>query len=380
MPPPLKKSRLNDQGFQSAEENTSSVEFNTGFIFNIPFEIWHEIFSHLTSRPIPYCYDFVKCALERKFALRALSQTCRKFRNHFLWEQWNTVEIYPPDQTFPAVFIDQSMIRPFRKTHEILQYKCQGLIQTPELGAYVRKMTVSLETRRCTPEILEDLARCLHSLPNLHTFQITDAPSPMRTRLKNVFSRHRYPKVHTVSIPRFAHHILASFPDVKTIISNRGEGGPFLTPIAKGCFKVENLEGFTPDTQMMRRLIKTVPNLKRIKFVASSDSLDLDILRMLSSFKHLCEIELRAPSNMTPTRINENYRLKVSIEIARKILQSQDRPRLVLHYRPYRSDFIQPWSMELDVYASPVGTHPGRVSATTSRLRTSSLSHGNSRP
>ncbi|KAG5340349.1 hypothetical protein C0989_002079 [Termitomyces sp. Mn162] len=353
MPPPLKKSRLNDEGFQSAEENTSSVEFNTGFIFNIPFEIWHEIFSNLTSRPIPYCYDFVKCALERKFALRALSQTCRK-------SEYDKAYVRQITESF-----DPNLIAITQPSGKRMKY-CNINVKA------------SFKLQNLVP--MSDLARCLHSLPNLHTFQITDAPSPMRTRLKNVFSRHRYPKVHTVSIPRFAHHILASFPDVKTIISNRGEGGPFLTPIAKGCFKVENLEGFTPDTKMMRRLIKTVPNLKRIKFVASSDSLDLDILRMLSSFKHLCEIELRAPSNMTPTRINENYRLKVSIEIARKILQSQDRPRLVLHYRPYRSDFIQPWSMELDVYASPVGTHPGRVSATTSRLRTSSLSHGNSHP
>ncbi|KAG5725126.1 hypothetical protein E4T56_gene10230 [Termitomyces sp. T112] len=101
---------------------------------------------------------------------------------------------------------------------------------------------------------------------------------------------------------------------------------------------------------MMRRLIKTVPNLKRIKFVTSSQSLDLDMLRMLSSFKHLCNIELRAPLNMTPTRINEDYRLKAFIEIARKILQSRDRARLVLHHQPYSNGFLQPWTMESDVY------------------------------
>ncbi|KAG5725125.1 hypothetical protein E4T56_gene10231 [Termitomyces sp. T112] len=216
--PALKKPRPNAEEFQLTEENTSlsrSAESNLGLIYNIPQEIWHEILSHLMSYPVPCCYMPFEYVLKRKSALRALSQTCQKFRNHFFWEQWNTVEIYPPDQTFPAVFIDQCMRRPFRKTHEILQYKCQGLIQAPELSVYVRKMTVSLETRRCTPEILEDLARCLHSLPNLHTFQITHAPSSMTIRLKNLFSGHQCPKVHTVSILRFAHNVLPSFLRLK---------------------------------------------------------------------------------------------------------------------------------------------------------------------
>ncbi|KAG6860384.1 hypothetical protein C0995_011946 [Termitomyces sp. Mi166 len=221
-------------------------------------------------------------------------------------------------------------------------------------------MTVSLESCRCTPEILGDLARCLHTLPNLHTFQITDAPAPMTTRLKVVFSGHQYPNVHTVSIPRFAHNILPSFPEVKTVISTKANGHHFLAPIAKGCPKVESLEGFSPNAKMMQRLIKIVPNLKSIKIVSAVEP---DILDMFSSFKQLCSIDLRAPGGATPTRIHEHPRFVACITIARKILQYRDHPQLRIHYQPFTGILVGPWKIELDVHDSSFRALPGSLSS-----------------
>ncbi|KAG6861053.1 hypothetical protein C0995_004554 [Termitomyces sp. Mi166 len=180
----------------------------------------------------------------------------------------------------------------------------------------------------------------------------------MTTRLKVVFSGHRYPNVHTVSIPRFAHNILPSFPEVKTVISTRANENSFLTPIAKGCPKVESLEGFSPNAKMMRRLIKIVPNLKSIKIVSAVEP---DILEKFSSFERLRSIDLRAPESATPTRIHEYPRFVACIKIARKILQSRDHPQLRIHYQPFAGLLVGPWKIELDVHASSFQALPGSL-------------------
>jgi len=106
----------------------------------------------------------------------------------------------------------------------------------------------------------------------------------MTSHLKEHFEGHRFPAVRKIILPSCAHNILRCCPEVRVVICNKYDGGKLITAISKECKKVEVLEGFIPDENMMKRqlshllhilqlthsnyqgLVKAVPNLRSIKF------------------------------------------------------------------------------------------------------------------
>jgi hypothetical protein len=108
----------------------------------------------------------------------------------------------------------------------------------------------------------------------------------MTTHLKNAFEGRSFPSIQTVILPTHAHEIMRCCKKATTVICNYGDGSQIVTAIAKGNKKVERLEGFSPDENLMKRwsfsnkisvlrlilisltagIVKAVPNLRTIKF------------------------------------------------------------------------------------------------------------------
>jgi hypothetical protein len=106
----------------------------------------------------------------------------------------------------------------------------------------------------------------------------------MTTHLKKSFEGRSFPSIQTVILPTHAHEVMRCCKEARTIICNYGDGSQLVTAIAKGSKKVERLEGFMPDENMMKRwssskigplshltyliagIVKAAPNLRIIKF------------------------------------------------------------------------------------------------------------------
>ena len=107
-------------------------------------------------------------------------------------------------------------------------------------------------TRCSTKTVLPAFARCLDILPNLHTLQILHAHNQMTTHLKKVFEGRSFPSIQTVILPTHAHEIMRCCKQAQTVVCNDGYGSQLVTAIGTGDKKVERLEGFTPDEDLMK--------------------------------------------------------------------------------------------------------------------------------
>lgn len=78
--------------------NNSVGQKDTGPVFHVPPELWFEILSYFPVIPIPTLRIsesplLPPSTLARQDTLRALSQTCRTFRNQFLAQLWERLEV-----------------------------------------------------------------------------------------------------------------------------------------------------------------------------------------------------------------------------------------------------------------------------------------------
>ena len=79
------------------------------------------------------------------------------------------------------------------------------------------------------------------------------AHTQMTTHLKTAFKGRSFPTIQTVILPTHAHEIMRCCKEARTVVCNYGDGSQIVTAIAKGSKKVERLEGFAPDENMMKR-------------------------------------------------------------------------------------------------------------------------------
>ena len=87
--------------------------------------------------------------------------------------------------------------------------------------------------------------RAIEALPNLHTLQILRTHHKISSDLKKAFEGHVFPQVRTISLPTRAHHILRCCPEVRKVICINGMNScSLVSAIAKGCKKVEEVQGF----------------------------------------------------------------------------------------------------------------------------------------
>lgn len=188
---------------------------------------------------------------DRLNVLRALSQTCRTLRAVCLSMAWEDVQ---------ACTWDNREMPVSNYVSYILKKQCYGLMKYPDLACHVkyvclsaalgplpanfdvplrRSVTVSL-LHSPAHYTLKQFARCLESLPNLHTLQILScsySDKPLETEFKNK----TYPTVKTVVLPPIAHPIVSSCFAVDKVYVCRGPGSysKLALAVAANCPYVE---------------------------------------------------------------------------------------------------------------------------------------------
>ncbi|KAG6861052.1 hypothetical protein C0995_004553 [Termitomyces sp. Mi166 len=348
---------------------------NTGGVFELPNEIWLEILSYFPSVRIPTLKISTApllsaSTLEREHTLRALSQTCRTLRVVFLPELWKRFEVcatprrveIPSGTNFNDVQArveDAPSSRQrdyfylsgawYKYIAEALERRSNGIRQSSDLAKYVQTVSVAL-TRCQAVTVLSAFVECLEALPNLHTLQILRAHTQMTTHLKNAFKDLKIPQVHTIVLPNHAHNVLRACPEVRVVMCNYDDGGKLIGAIMKECKKVQVLKGFHPDLNMMKRIVKGVPNLEEIAVECSdvvrssltnplplsylltltqslqSHPIPQKVIEKLSSLKHLRAIELNVSSQLAidiPSGKLYTAELKACVSAAKNILVSK---------------------------------------------------------
>ncbi|KAF5332118.1 hypothetical protein D9611_008037 [Ephemerocybe angulata] len=265
--------------------------------------------------------------LERSDVLRALSQTCRVYREIFLPILYERMEACITPRSGKVAF--------YKHIGETLERKCRGLKKNPALAKMVRTVNVSL-TRYQTTTILPTFVSCLQSLPNLHTIKVLHAHTQMTTAIKKAFSEVSLPSVRTFIGPGMCHELLKTCTEVRTVVCMEEDGSKFVGVMGKNCKNVEEVRGFRLDGNMAKRLVKAAPNLRVLEV---SLGLNNDVLAFLKSFKKLCTIDIGAEwSTLDPDALL----VKDTAELCRAVLKaspSTERKYLRLCYR--RQKFLE---------------------------------------
>ena len=104
--------------------------------------------------------------------------------------------------------------------------------------------------------VLPACVRAIEALPNLHTLQIVRTHDKMSTMLKNAFEGHVFPQVRTITLPSHAYHILGCCPEVRRVICiSRIDSSTLVSAIARGCKKVEEVQGFRGAENVMKSIV-----------------------------------------------------------------------------------------------------------------------------
>ncbi|TFK23292.1 hypothetical protein FA15DRAFT_594422 [Coprinopsis marcescibilis] len=196
--------------------------------------------------------------LERTDALRALSQTCTRWRIVFLPMLWETMEV--------------SVLRNpgghwYKGISEALQRKCLG-VADPEMDkvAGLVRLVCSVNT------VMPAFAEGLKALTSLKTLNIHFAHTEMMNMFKKGFEGKSFPSIETVILPTQAYPVLRACPSARTVICNHGDGSQLVTAIRDCCKHVEVLEGRFGSKNVLQRIVKATPNLRELRLTAWAES------------------------------------------------------------------------------------------------------------
>ncbi|KAF9482367.1 hypothetical protein BDN70DRAFT_829306, partial [Pholiota conissans] len=187
-------------------------------------EIYLEIMSHLPAFPLPTDHNDEDIALygDRRLALDALSQTCRSLRRVFLRYRWQRIEVYQrmslgrkplPKIRYKNQNLDQKAISNTKRyVVELLRQLETVTIREPALAELVNVMDIIVADY--SPDtVLEELARCIALMPNLHTVQIYfDINNSHLTR--RAFSTYIFPQIRTAYLSTNASFFLDHCPNI----------------------------------------------------------------------------------------------------------------------------------------------------------------------
>ncbi|PPQ70344.1 hypothetical protein CVT24_013005 [Panaeolus cyanescens] len=277
----------------------------------LPPELLLEILSYFKSLPVPIdtrARMLHEDYLERTDMLRALSQTCKVWRQMFLPLLWSSLNIVSSHSKSAAWYktLSESLIR-----------KSELVREMPELASYVRCMSLCL-SRYAMPLVLSALVSMLERLPNLETLQIVRVHPHMITPLKNAFEGRVFPQIQVIYLPTAAHHLLRSCPNVVNVTCNsQDDGSTIVGALKKYCKKVEEVKGIYESGNILKRLTKAAPQLRTVEINLSASNVE-----PLKKFKHLQNVVF-VFANVTAEDQQKGLdsRFKPFIQIARDALK-----------------------------------------------------------
>ncbi|KAJ7165965.1 hypothetical protein C8R46DRAFT_997059 [Mycena filopes] len=220
---------------------------------------------------------------ERPETLRALSQTSRALRAVFLPLLWEYVE---------ACFIPKDDTTWSKRVASVLLKRCKGLMknENQSLAQHVRVFSVSLSSNRMA-ETFPLLAQCLASLPNLDTLHILHLESKREENVTAAFKNVQLPGVRCIILPSYAHAILAACPGVRDVSCNEEIGTKLFDTLIKYCPSVERIQGFQLTSSKLKKLSKSIPNLREIAVPATMNISSLSVLKHLSAIELITDAE-----------------------------------------------------------------------------------------
>ncbi|KIJ30057.1 hypothetical protein M422DRAFT_267854 [Sphaerobolus stellatus SS14] len=368
MPPkglrlPLNENTKSTIGSSSAPGASSSQGNTLPILFKLPNEIIHEILSYFPDMDLPkinrgdiyllYDPSIETSGYIREDALRALSQTCHTLREFFLPLLWEHFDVYARGG---------GMIWYKRVSNTLTRGSV--FLKDPRnqiIASHVRSCRVVL-TRCATNIALPAFAKCLASLPNLHTLDILHAHSQMTTHLKEGFKRGNFPAIKKIILPSCAHNVLRCCPEVTSVTCIEENGSKLIGAIASSCPKVEVLERFSPDINMAKRIVNKVSNLKRIT-LHMHDRIT-QIVTALKPLKHLCEIDFLHPTPLGPDLTflsSAEIASSPAIKAAKEVLKGPpERRKLGIIYHWYERDGVV--SERIGWYCEDLSWHEKRIS------------------
>ncbi|KAF7333520.1 hypothetical protein MVEN_02368200 [Mycena venus] len=283
---------LNGQGM-----NTESME-TRGAALRVPTEIWLEIFSDsnfliLGSEKdgVPrslLLFSRVQIDIAPKTlppayrtwpeTLRALSQTCRKFRTIFLPLFWKHVE---------ACITSGNGTAWAARVATVLLDRCKGLMkrENQHLALHVRIFSVSLSSHLIAT-VIPLFAQCLELLPNLDTLHILYVERKREEMVTAAFKNVQIPTVQTIILPSYAHAILRACPLVRDVSCNGEDGDELFKTLIDHCPHVERIQGFELTPARAEELSENLPKLREVAVLPYMD------FSYLSTIKSLSMIEL----------------------------------------------------------------------------------------
>ncbi|KAJ3517114.1 hypothetical protein NLJ89_g708 [Agrocybe chaxingu] len=279
----------------------------------LPNEIYLEIVSHLPSMPIPILNRRSiedESHSDRRQTLLALTQTCRSLRRVFLRYLWQRIEVYDGMQTskghlavtYPRLLPGRPPTNLAHKQHavELIQQLETVTIREPGFALYVSILNVSILEYSATT-VLEELARCIALLPNLHTVQLSYTLNfHSRQFLDELFGKYNYPQVRTACLANSAAQFLRSCPNVCRLSAYMNEAWDGYT---NEIFLPPSLEilGMIPfQRDAISKTVKQLPNLREVTLDPTLLLLGFDQLKPLSTLQHLHTIRLAL--NVRPPR------------------------------------------------------------------------------
>ncbi|KAF7378051.1 hypothetical protein MSAN_00229100 [Mycena sanguinolenta] len=272
----------------------NSISIPRGAQRRIPIEIWLEVVSDSTFLTLGSAKDGIPRSLlllnrskiescpktippayrERPETLRALSQTCRTFREISLPLYWEHVE---------ACFVSRSSEPWSTRVALVLLDRCKGLLrpESQHLALHVRVFSVSLSSHHIATAV-SSFAKCLASLPNLDTLHILYLQSQWERNVTAAFKTVKLPAVKTIILPSHAHGILRACPNVRDVSCNEEVGEQLLDTLIQHCPKVKRIQDFEVTNEVLDELSQGLPKLREIAVPANSDLSSLSVLRNLS--------------------------------------------------------------------------------------------------
>lgn len=180
--------------------------------------------------------------------------------------------------------------------------KCTEIKECKEVAGWVKGMRFVLSTHDLGP-CLELLREAMKACTNLKTVHVYFAQADSASMINEAFRGCVFGSVEKVVVPAQAHAILKCCPNVKEVVCTQGKGSQVVSALQTKCKKVEVLEGVSPDTAMMKRLVKAGTHIRELRFTQPNRTPQPSVLQELAPLENLRAMRLSCAYNLEEDKV-----------------------------------------------------------------------------